>query len=466
MNDLQELVAERLHQDIPVVVERDDIMEPLPRPARFNRVQIICGMRRSGKTFYLFQLMNHLLEDGLPKKLLFYFDFSDDRLPTTEPRLMDAVLEEYWRQVPETRSQGCYLFLDEVQDCPNWQGTCRRIAENETVTLCITGSSSKVSSEGIATDFRGRSHVHEMLPCSFGEFLRFHEELLPRGTTAESCIEDVREDAVPPQERTALEALFDRYLVIGGFPGIQKDTPAARLEVLQGYVRDVVSRDVADRMSIGPALAHQAALFVLRNTSCETSVNSVKEALQEGGGSIGWETTSQMIQLLEQAYLFFEVHEYSKGMLPNRRNPPKFYAVDPGLAFSVSRASQEDAGKRLETAAFLELKRRMAGRRADSISSWTETGKRGRKVDFLVGESFAGEGTASDPYLLLQVSLSLASEKTRRREIASLDAAFEATGLPEGTIVTLREEEDCLSEHGKVHIVPAWKWFLSRQNAS
>ncbi len=275
-----------------------------------------------------------------------------------------------------------------------------------------------------------------------------------------------RVDAISPQERTALEALFDRYLIVGGFPGVQRDSAAARLEVLQGYVRDVVSRDVADRISVAPSLAHQAALFILRNTSCETSVNIVKEALQEGGGSIGWETTAQMIQLLERAYLFFEVHEYSRGMLPSRRNPPKLYAVDPGLAFSVSRASQEDVSKRLETAVYLELKRRMAGRRADSISSWTGPGKRGRKVDFLVGESFAGEAAAAEPYLLLQASLSPASDKTRSREISSLDAAFATTGLSEGSIVTLRKEGTAPAEHGQIHIIPAWKWFLTGKEAS
>lgn len=463
MGIVQELVAERMQQEIPAVIERDPIMEQLPTPERFNRVQIVTGMRRCGKTFYLFQAMRHLMESGVPRSHMLYFDFSDDRLPREDDgfRAIDAVLDEYWRQVPEARVEGAYLFLDEVQDCPSWQSTCRRVAENERVTLCITGSSSKVSSEEIATNFRGRSHTHEMLPLSYGEYLRFHQDVLP--SSPEDCVEHVQSGATSPQERTALESLFDRYLVTGGFPGVQRDTAATRIEILQGYVRDVVARDVADRISRPSIpLANQMALLILRNTSCRVSVNGIMQDLRSAGNSIGWERADQMVQLFKQAYLFFEVYEYSHELLASAKNPPKLYAVDPGLALAVSRASQEDVGKRLETAVYLELRRRMAGSRTDSITSYTEPGARGRKVDFLVGEAYAGEGQPCQPYALLQVAASIASERTRRREVESLDAAMERTHLAKGSIVTLREDEEVTSDHGTISVVPAWRWFLTR----
>lgn len=463
MDVIRELVAERMQQEIPPVVERDPIMEEPPSPQRFNRVQIITGMRRCGKTFYLFQVMAGLLRSGVPRDRMLYFDFSDDRLPQERDgfRAIDAVLDEYWRQVPQARTEGAYLFLDEVQDCPSWQSSCRRVAENERVTLCVTGSSSKVSSEEIATNFRGRSHTHEMLPLSFAEYLRFHQDALP--DAADACVGHVQADAASPRERTALEGLFDRYLVTGGFPGIQGDSAPTRIEVLQGYVRDVVARDVADRLSRPSIpLANQMALLILRNTSCEMSVNGIMQTLKDAGNTIGWERTSQMAQLFRQAYLYFEVFEYSRELLPGTGNPPKLYAIDPGLALAVSRASQEDVGKRLETAVYLELRRRLAGTRTDSITSYTEPGTRGRKVDFLVGEAYAGEGQPSQPYELLQVSVSIESQRTRRREVESLDAAMQRTRLPHGSIVTLREEQDIDTENGTVSVVPAWKWFLKR----
>lgn len=461
MATISELVRERLTEEIPPVVRRREIMGDLPAPERFNRVDIIVGMRRSGKTFYLFQRMRSLAEQGVPRSRMLYFDFSDDRLPDSG-NLIDEVIDEYWRQAPEARSEGAYLFLDEVQDCDEWQGACRRIAEHERVSLVVTGSSSKVSPGEIATQFRGRSHTHEMLPLSFAEYLRFHEGELPDGSNADELSGADGRAAFSPAERTALESLFDRYLVTGGFPAVQNDSRAVRIEVLQGYVRDVVARDVADRFDrLSVPLATQMALLVLRSTARELSVNGLVDALKAAGHRIGWEKASEMAALLSQAYLYFELREYSRTPLAGGTNPPKAYAIDPGLAYAVSRASQEDIGLRLETAAYLELRRRMAGRRTDSISSYTEPTARRRKVDFLVGESFAGESEPASPYALYQVALNLDDGKTRRRELESLDAAMAQTGLGEGTVITLRESGVERAEHGSIQIVPAWRWFLA-----
>lgn len=451
------LVREQLTESVPQGVPRNEVVEPLPDPARYNRVHIIIGMRRSGKTFYVYQIMNHLMSRGVPRDRLFYFDFSDVRLPA-DPQLMDSVVDEYWRQVPEARIHGAYLFLDEVQDCENWQGTARRIAEKEQVTLVLTGSSSKLSSSQIATQFRGRPHVHEMLPCSFGEYLRFHEDVLPQGYA-----EAIERHAYSPQEQTALAALFDRYIVEGGFPDIQNDSPATRIEVLQGYVRDVVARDVAERLARPSVpLATQMALLILRGSSNEVSVNGLVDSLKAAGMRVGWERAEEMAALFRQAYLYFEVREFARGIAAGSTNPPKGYAIDPGLVYAVSRAAQEDIGNRLETAVYLELRRRMAGRRTDAIASYTEPKGKRRKVDFLVGEAFAGEGAPAQPYALYQVSASMRAEKTRKREIEALEAAMEATGLRKGTVITLDEEELLVTAAGQISIVPAWKWFLAR----
>lgn len=64
------------------------------------------------------------------------------------------------------------------------------------------------------------------------------------------------------------------------------------------------------------------------------------------------------------------------------------------------------------------------------------------------------------PYALIQVTASMASPRTREREVDSLVAAMEATGIKEGTIVTLREEERIETEAGPIEVVPACKWFL------
>lgn len=446
MDNIAALVAEAREQPLPSFIPRSEIIRELAEPARFNLVEIITGMRRSGKTFYLYQKMSQLLEAGVPRDRLFYFDFVDDRLSPLAPDTMASVIEEFWRQVPEARTEGCYLFLDEVQEMERWQGVCQRLAEHEKVTLVITGSSSKLSSEEIATKFRGRSHSHEMLPLSFREFCLFQAVEGDR----------LKGPAFSPQTQTFLEGLFDRYLTEGGFPGVQNRLNEDRIELLQSYVRDVVARDVAERLGREDIrIANQFALYGLRNTACEFSVNQLVESFKELGFKIYWEKADRIMDLLRQAFLLMKVEEHAFALKPQTTATPKVYGIDPGIVYAVSRANQQDVGKRFETAVYLELRRRMAGKRTESITSYTAPGPRGQKVDFLLGDALAAE-----PYALIQVTASMASPRTREREVDSLVAAMEATGIKEGTIVTLREEERIETEAGPIEVVPACKWFL------
>lgn len=450
--DIASLVQESIELGTPTARPRETVIRSLPEPARFNLVHIITGMRRCGKTFYLFQLIHELMGSGIPANRIFYFDFSDARLKPTDAQTLESVVDEYWRLVPEARDEGCYLFLDEVQECPDWQGFCQRIAEHERVTLTITGSSSRVSSDEIATNFRGRAHVHEMWPLSFREFCAFRDIAVPAPG----------QRAFSPQARSRYESAFDDYLLVGGFPAVQQAVPADRIELLQGYVRDVVARDVAERMGREDiTLATQLALFGIRNTGCELSVNGLVEQLEEAGDQkVYWTKVNRLLELFGKAYLLHYLPEYTTALKPGTSKPKKVYAEDQGLAYAVSRANQQDVGKRLETAIYLELRRRNAGRRTDTVTSLTVPKTR-QQVDFLLGDALA-----SEPCELIQVTVGMERKKTRARELGSLEAGMRHAGLSRGVVITLREQGKTSTESGDIDIVPAWQWALQTPGAS
>ena len=445
MNDLAQLVREYREQELPQFIPRREIIRELPEPKRFNLVHIITGMRRSGKTFYLFQKMSELIGEGFPSDRILFFNFSDDRLLPHTASMLSDVVEEYFRQVPKARELGAYLFLDEVQECSDWEATCQRLAETEKVSLVITGSSSKLSSEQIATKFRGRSHSHEMLPLSFAEFCLFNGVEPPDPS-----------EPVSQREQTRLKGLFDEYLVKGGFPGVQSMIAEDRIEMLQSYVRDVVARDVSERFEREDiALAHQLALFGLRNTGCELSVNGLVDRMKELGYKIYWEKADKVLRAFQDAFLICELNEFTMALKPSTTSNPKVYAIDQGLAYAVSRANQQDIGKRLETAVYLELRRRLAGSRTDTITSFTVPNDRKQKVDFIIGDSLGIE-----KYELFQVSVSLEGESTRKREIDSLSAAMSETGLEESKVIAIDDEESIEVPSGLIEVIPAWRWFL------
>ena len=289
-----------------------------------------------------------------------------------------------------------------------------------------------------------------MFPLSFREFCGFH------GIEVPSAHEMTELGSVSPQMRTEVESAFDRYLIEGGFPGVQHLVEGMRIQMLQSYMRDVVARDVVERHGrVDIDLANQVALFGLRNTSCELSVNNLVESLRSVGYKTSWETVNALVRLLVQAHLLELLPEYSVSLSPNSTAMRKVYAADPGIAHAVSRANQQDLCKRFETAVFCELLRRNSDSRISTITSYTDP-ETSKKVDFLIGDAL---GTI--PYNLVQVTADMTNPKTRKRELEALDAAMRSTKIEMGTIVTLRESGTESLDHGLVEIVPAWKWMLA-----
>lgn len=290
-----------------------------------------------------------------------------------------------------------------------------------------------------------------MQPLSFREFCAF------QGIEAPSASELSRTGAVSPQKKTELEAAFSRYLTCGGFPGVQDMSESARTAMLQSYVRDVVARDVVERYGrVGIALANQVALFGLRNTGCDLSVNNLVDALRDVGFKTSWVTVNETVRLFCQAHLLSLLPEYATSLAPSSTALQKVYAVDAGIAYATARANQRDVGKRLETAVYQELMRRIAQGRPETVTSYTAPTPKREKVDFLVGDVLANE-----PYELVQVTADMSQEKTRARELGSLEVAMRKTGVKEGLVITLLEEgEEQLGDGLWAHVVPAWRWAL------
>ena len=445
----EQIVAEYLEFDLPDRIDRDAGELVLPRPAPHNPILSVIGVRRCGKTFMLYQLMDQLMRDGVLRERILYFDFDDERLDLDSPLCASDVLNAYYRLVPEARD-GCYLFLDEIQEVASWQAFVRRVSEHGNVTVVISGSSSKLLSTDIPTELRGRSLTHRMWPLGFSEYCRFH------GVDTTS-----RMGVYVARVADGLASAFDDYLIRGGFPAVQSVAPLTRTQMLQAYAEQVVTRDVIERFgTVQYRVARRFARTALRSTGLSFSVNKQVKTLRSLGISIATENAYALLDDLEDAHLIFWVGDYNLSVRDNPRAVRKAYAVDPGLALAVAPASHLDAGQRLETAVFVELKRRYGMDRDGVIASYHAPDC--PKVDFVVGDAGLGE-----QYALIQVAEDIGdpagdkAERARyRREVGSLTAAMRRCELEGGTIVTLGKEETIQMEAGTIEVVPAWKWFL------
>ena len=120
---------------------------------------------------------------------------------------------------------------------------------------------------------------------------------------------------------------------------------------------------------------------------------------------------------------------------------------------AMAPATTDGLTRALETAVYLELRRRFAVRRLSSISMLKLAS--GREVDFVVGDEAFGQA-----YELYQVCYSMRDDASREREFAALEEAMQRFGLDCGWVITMDEEGDFAREAGTVHVVPAWKWAL------
>ena len=435
--NLDQVIADFAERELPPIVERTTPLPGLP-----GKADVVVGMRRSGKTFLLFQQIRRLLDDGVPRDRILYLNFEDERLLPWSTSDLDQVPTSFFRRYPASRGERCWFFFDEIQNVPNWERFVRRLLDDGKITLVLTGSSSRLLSREIATSLRGRSLQTELLPFSFAESLRFGNIEVPKRWP-------------PPQGlRAKLEHHFETYLEVGGFPEVQALTPDLRRRVLRDYIDVVILRDVAERHGVENLQALRALQrSLLSNPAGRFSIHRIHNDLKSQGLRVSKDSLHDYLDYFEEAFLLFTVTIASRSIRVRRSNPRKCYPVDPALSTALSFQASQNTGHLLETLVYLELRRRQYQ------PAYVQT-RSGYEVDFLA-EPLLGERK------LFQVCADLSSDTTRERELRALEEAMEEYDLDQGFVITQHQTENVDLKNGRqVHIVPAWRWLLEPETES
>lgn len=137
----------------------------IPPPESLNKVVIFYGVRRSGKTFILYDFFKRYRDRAL------YIDFEDERLAGFQLKDFELLRSSFLELKPELIGKETVFLLDEIQHVPGWEKFCRRAIERENVKVFLSGSASKMMPFEIHTALRGRAWSMEVLPFSFKEYL-------------------------------------------------------------------------------------------------------------------------------------------------------------------------------------------------------------------------------------------------------------------------------------------------------
>ena len=162
---LLEIVAEWLEEaQFPFIVPRNSHGI---KPEDLLRIFAIVGPRRAGKTYFMYQLVQLLLQDGrYVREDILFIDFEDFRLTCLNSEDIDEVFSVFYQL---TGKYPRFLFFDEVQNLPGWSRVLRTLHNRHRFKIIISGSNSKLLSREVATELRGRYDDILMLPFSFNE---------------------------------------------------------------------------------------------------------------------------------------------------------------------------------------------------------------------------------------------------------------------------------------------------------
>lgn len=411
---------------LPHIMPREQSVSWLPRKAN-----VIIGMRRAGKTWFCYQLMQTFIDQGVSKKHFLYFNFEDERLLPFVAANFRQILDVYYRKYPELKEESCYLFLDEVQRIDGWSQFVRRILDTEKLAVCITGSSSKLLSTEIATSLRGRSLTTEIFPLSFAEVLRWNTVELKPGRFG-------------GKTRAILQHTVDRFYVTGGFPEVQCLDADVRREVLRNYVDVVILRDVIERHGIKNTVALRSLIrHIMHAPATRFSVNKFFHTLKSLGVTCTKNDLYSFLDHLADAFLIYPVPIHSRSEKVRQVNPKKMYVIDTGLLEAMSLKITQDQGAILENMVYMHLRRQ-------GIAVEYYVTKSGAEVDFVCIDRVGRKR-------LLQVCWNVDEARTFSREFRALDEAMRELSIDQSTIVTWNTERTH-SEH--ITIVPIWKWLL------
>jgi len=398
-----------------------------PRPYDLESfpLMIFVGVRRSGKSFLLFQRIQQLLADGKKWDEMLYLDFEDTRLQGFSEEDFNLILECH----QEMYGKRPMLFLDEIQNVDGWQKFARNLADKK-YSVFITGSNAKMLSKEIMSALGGRYLTVEVYPFSFKEYLTYTG--VPFDDMALTATES----------KARFMKAYGAYFTWGGLP------EAINLPVKRNYLSSVFQKiylgDIVQRNGISnPKLLQLMIKKMAESVMQPVSYNRVSKILSSVSGKISVPTVSNYISYAEDAWLLLRLRNIASAFA-DKESICKYYFIDNGL-LTLQLLNSETI--LLENLVALSLFRKY-GHDEDNERVFFYNSN--VEVDFYIPED----------ELALQVAYSINDQETLEREKGALEKLPNVYNCRRRIIITYDEESSITDKHGTIEVIPCWKWML------
>ncbi|MBI5003451.1 ATP-binding protein [Candidatus Woesearchaeota archaeon] len=344
-------------KQIEIGVKRDRYLELLLPYLERKEVLVLKGVRRSGKSTLIKQIMQSLILSGVHPKQLLYLNLEDYALSGhLHLELFEQVLDTYNNYTKNKKK--IYFFIDEIQNIPQWERWIRTKYDLDlTIKFIITGSSASLLSKELSTLLTGRNLSFTIMPLSYAEF----------------CIFKKSEN-------------LEEYMTYGGFPEVVLEQDVVKKKkILEQYFNDIINKDIISRYNIQNTTQIIAlARYLCSTPGAKVSFNKLSKVF-----GITDDTIRTYLSYMADAYLLFRVSyfSYSAKIKYDVSKLPKYYICDNGLIHVAREHYSNNLGMLYENTVFLKLLEK-----SNEIFYWGELHS---EVDFILEKS-AINVTATD----------------------------------------------------------------------
>lgn len=299
-------------------------------------VKVLTGIRRSGKSTLFKLIQQDLLNQGISPSQIYSINF--ESLTRSTISMMDVYHELV--QFGHSHPGKSYIFLDEIQDLPEWEKLVNSLRVDLPCDLYVTGSNSKLLSGELATYLAGRYIEIQVYPFSFLE------------------VTELAKTAYPERSR---QELFQHYLLWGGMPFIYANQldASATAAYLQDIFNSIVLKDIIARHSIRDVELFERMLhYLMAQVGQPFSGASLIKYLKNEKRTLSQETLYNYIAYAQDACL---LHLAPREDVIGKRLlqfQEKIYLADPGIREAIYGNNQRDINQVLENIVYLELLRR------------------------------------------------------------------------------------------------------------
>ena len=312
------------------MINREEYLNKLINWKDKDLIKVTTGIRRCGKSSLYEIYIEYLKENGIDDNHIISINLeSPDYEFANYKELYDFIKEK------TTDDKMYYIFLDEVQNLPEFQKAVDGLYIKKNTDVYITGSNAYLLSGELATLLSGRYIEIKMLPLSFKEYKEY-----------------LNEDGD--------EKLYLKYINNSSFPYALKLHSESDIDTyLDSVYNTIIIKDIATRKKMtDTALLRSLTEFLFSSLGNIMSVKKIADTLVSNGRKISVHTVETYLESLTESYIFNKVSRYDIKGKQYLETGEKYYATDVTMRYALLGRKYIDLGHILENVVFLELLRR------------------------------------------------------------------------------------------------------------